>query len=145
MACFTTSPYDTVEEYKLYKRISKNFKCLRTVNEWKAFFEMVDDATKNASKNFGRNVIVNEHKIIMSCLIAYRQKVPLSIGVVDIPYLSDKKHTLSDKLKWINTFAVSGFEITENDWKHASRKYRVNSILPEEIFINTLKKMIESC
>jgi hypothetical protein len=145
MACFTTSPYDTVEEYKLYKKVSKNFKCLRTVNEWNAFFEMVDDAMENASKNFGRNIVVNEHKIIMSCLIAYRQKVPLSIGIVDIPYLSDKKHALSDKLKWINSFVISGFEITENDWKHASRKSRVNSILPEEIFINTLKKMMESC
>lgn len=147
IACISTVPYENPEEFLFYRDVAVRVKCLRTVDDWNCFFKRLDEK-KNNSSVVNKKVEINEHSILYSCLIAYRQKVPLK-GLNDvpavIPFFEQKKLNNTKRLEWINKFASYKDCITESDWDNAKRPARLKYMLPEEYFIGVLKKMMESC
>lgn len=143
IACFTTVPFNDVEEYKLYKSKAKNSLVLRTVSNWNSFFERVS-RTLNGEK---RVAITDYNKrLLQSCVMAVTQGVEVKAlgGKADIPMILDKNISISKKLNWINKFNQGETIFSNNDWRNCKRKDRLYQLLPEEEFLPLLMKMIHS-
>jgi hypothetical protein len=143
VACFDTEAYETPEEFIAFKKIGRSCTVLRTVEDWKQFFNKI--AVKQLSK--GQHITDLEWSKLVSCIMAYRLGIPIGKygnNPVDIPYLSDSNHTVREKIDWINTFNRSKKKFTENTWKDCRKQTRVSQILPEDVFINLLDEMIKA-
>lgn len=116
IAHFDTIPYDTVEEFRLYRRKKKLCDCLRTVSEWETFFLKVDT---NAC---GAVVKDLDWSILQSIIMGYRA------GMWDIPALAGK--TVAEKCAWINKHNTSSRTFKNNDWKNSRRPERQANMLP---------------
>lgn len=127
IAHFDTVPYDTVEEFRLYRAKKKLCDCLRTQADWDMFFLKVDT---NAC---GMNVKDLDWAIIMSIVMGYRA------GKWDIPALNNL--TVSEKCEWINQFNSSKRKFKETDWKNARRPERQVNMLPDSFLISKLTEM----
>ena len=130
IAHFDTIPYDTVEEFRLYRKKKKLCDCLRTQSEWDVFFLKVDT---NAC---GMNVKDLDWSILMSIIMGYRA------GKWDIQALNNL--TVSEKCDWINKFNSSNKKFKETDWKNARRPERQVNMLPDSFLISKLTEMQKS-
>lgn len=127
IAHFDTVPYDTVEEFRLYRRKKKLCDCLRTIEEWDNYFLKIDT---NAS---GMNVKDLDWSILMSIIMGYRG------GKWDIPALNNK--TVVEKCDWINKHNTSKKQFNKNDWKNARRPERQVNMLPMSYLKDKLEEM----
>lgn len=130
IAHFDTIPYDTVEEFRLYRKKKKLVDCLRTQAEWDMFFLKVDT---NAC---GMNVKDLDWAILYSCIMGYRA------GKWDIPALNDK--TVKEKCEWINEHNTSKKQFKETDWKNARRPERQVNMLPDSYLKDKLVELENS-
>lgn len=127
IAHFDTIPYDTVEEFRLYRRKKKLCDCLRTQAEWDVFFLKVDT---NAC---GMNVKDLNWSILMSVIMGYRA------GKWDIPALNGL--TVAEKCEWINKHNDSKKQFKQTDWKNSRRPERQVNMLPDSFIQNKLLEM----
>lgn len=127
LAHFDTIAYDTVEEFRLYRKKKKLCDCLRTQSEWDVFFLKVDT---NAC---GMNVKDLDWSILMSVIMGYRA------GKWDIPALNDK--TVAEKCEWINKHNDSKKVFKVNDWKNSRRPERQVNMLPDSFTHDKLLEM----
>ena len=144
VACFDTEAYETPEEFIFYKQVGRSCTVLRTVDDWKLFFDKI--AVKQLSK--GQHIKDLEWSKLVSCIMVYRLGIPIGIygnNPVDIPYLSDPDHTVQQKVDWINSFNRSKKKFTVNAWKDCRKQTRASQILPESVYIDLLKEMMVSC
>lgn len=135
---FTTVPYDTVEEFLRYREIAKNSKCLRTVEQLKAFFFKIQ--RKQTGKKNKRIVTQDlDWVILMACIRGYRQKL------WDIPYLTNNKLTVQQKCDWINQFNNSTkYKFTRSSWDNCAKKDRTVDDSYHDLIKDMLEKMQNS-
>ena len=119
IANFDTEPFESVAEAKSYHAKRKTCGVLRTMDDWKLFWDKVDcNATgKRILKNGGL-----EWAKLVSCVMGYR------MGVYDIPEM-DKRATVQDKLDWLNSLKLCKREFKLNDWKNARKPERQANML----------------
>ena len=139
IANFTTRPYETVAEYRLYREkrdlctLAKNkgkqtvVSCLRTASDWNTFFLKLDT---NAC---GAIVTDLEWSKVTSVVMGFRA------GRWNIPGLNSG--TVQQKCDFINRHNKSGKPYTATDWKNARRPERQKNMLPDEITVDLLKEM----
>lgn len=127
IAHFDTTPYNTVEEFMLYRKKKELCDCLRTKGEWDLFFVKVDT---NAC---GMNVKDLNWSILMSVIMGYRSQL------WDIPALNGL--SVSDKCAWINSHNDSKRLFKESDWKNSRRPERQVNILPKSFIKDKLIEM----
>lgn len=127
IAHFDTIPYETVDEFRLYRKKKKLCDCLRTQAEWDIFFLKVDT---NAC---GMQVKDLDWSILMSVVMGYRA------GRWSIPALDDL--TVAEKCDWINKHNDSKKKFKETDWKNARRPERQVNMLPTSYIIDKLTEM----
>ncbi len=127
IAHFDTVPYDTVAEFRLYRKKKDLCKCLRTEDEWKSFFLKVDtDGCNGVVKDL-------DWSILISIIMGYRA------GKWDIPALNGK--TVAEKCSWINEHNSSSRKFKESDWKNARRPERQANMLPAEFLKDKLSEL----
>lgn len=130
VACFDTEPYETMEEFDLYRRKAKSCKCLRTMDDWEAFFTKVDaDGT-------GAHVGDDERTILMSVVMGHRA------GKWTIPALENLP-TVAEKVSWVNSHNTSGKPFTVSDWKNCRRADRQEHMLPDAVIADKLHEMMD--
>lgn len=127
IAHFDTIPYNTVEEFRLYRKKKKLCDCLRTQSEWDVFFLKVDT---NAC---GMNVKDLDWSILMSVIMGYRA------GKWDIPALNGL--TVFEKCEWINKHNTSKKQFKQSDWKNSRRPERQVNMLPDSYLLDKLTEM----
>lgn len=127
IAHFDTIPYDTVEEFRLYRKKKKLVECLRTQDEWNLYFLKVDT---NAC---GMNIKDLDWSILMSVIMGYR------MGKWDIPALNSK--TVQEKCDWINTHNTSKKSFKISDWKNSRRPERQVNMLPDSYLLDKLHEL----
>lgn len=130
IAHFDTVPYDSVAEFRLYRKKKELCKCLRTEEEWKSFFLKVDT---NGCSGIVKDL---EWSVLNSVIMGYRA------GKWDIPALEDK--TVSEKCIWINRHNCSSRKFKESDWKNARRPDRQANMLPAEYLTDKILELQNS-
>ena len=141
IANFNTVPFESVEEFRLYRQKKKLVECLRTEKEWTDFFRKVDlNACGNRTKD-------HDWAVLKSCIMGYR------IGKWDIPMLSATKTdengrimpllTVQEKCDWINTHNKTDHQYKINDWKDARKPARIVNMLPDELLKDKLTELME--
>ena len=134
MAHVETEPFVNTEEMLLYRAVRNEMKCLRTVEEWNRFFETVELRKQGITGVM--TTVEHDRQILRSCILGYRA------GMWDIPYLSNKKISLNDKIQWINSFNSStNHPYTKNEWKKAGEKSRQKNIMSYEEVKPLLSRM----
>lgn len=126
---FKTTPFETVEEFREYRRRKKCCKCLRTKTDWDIFFY------KLKNTDFMKQFTDLNRSIIMSIIMGYRA------GKWDIPELSKPGMSVKDKVDFINKFNDGSKKFTENDWKNARRADRQSKMLTDNFLIEKLQEM----
>lgn len=143
IACFETEPFETVEEYKLYKAKAQNSQVLKTESDWRAFFERV-----NRTQTGQKRVAITDYnkRVLQSCVMAVVQGVEITAlgGRAEIDILLHKSVSVAQKLNWINMFNKGKTRFTKNDWRNARRKDRLQQMLPEQEFLPLLLEMLEA-
>jgi predicted Fe-S protein YdhL (DUF1289 family) len=130
MATFTTEPWETVEECLRAREIAREISktgCLRTVDEWGAWHVKYTHGK-------GRRIITAQRAVLMSIVMAHRQ------GIVDIPALTDRSSTVTDKIEWLAQWGLG--TVSEGDWKNARRPERVSQMLPLDALDPYLHRML---
>ena len=134
-----TVPFNDKDEFLLYRDVYKSNSCIRTVAEWKRFFE--DVRTKQTGQRISpHNDDAYQWKILCDCIAAYKA------GLCDIPQLDNPDLKVADKVDWIQSFNKSDTHIfTKKTWDKCSEKKRQKSILPLDILQNTLNLLNSIC
>lgn len=141
IANFNTVPFESVEEFRLYRQKKKLVPCLRTEVEWSEFFRKVDlNACGNRTKD-------HNWAVLKSCIMGFR------IGKWDIPMLSATKTdengrtapllTVQEKCDWINKHNQTDHQYKINDWKDARKPARIVNMLPDELLKDKLVELME--
>ncbi len=128
IAHFDTVAYESVEEFRLYRRKKELCVCLRTLEEWDLFFLKIDT---NAC---GMHVKDLDWAIIVSVVMGYRS------GKFDIPKMDNL--SVADKCAFINTFNDSKRCFKPSDWKNCRRPERQVNMLPDHFLASKLSQMI---
>lgn len=119
IANFDTEPFESVAEAKRYHAKRKLCAVLRTMDDWKIFWDKIDC---NAS---GKRILKNgglEWAKLVSCVMGYR------MGAYDIPEL-DNRESVQDKCDWLNSLNLCKREFKKNDWKNARKPERQANML----------------
>lgn len=127
IAHIETLPYDTIEEFRAYRKKKALCECIRTEDDWFNFFLKIDT---NACGAVVKDI---NWSILSSIIMGYRA------GKWDIPALNNK--TTKERIEWINTHNSSSKKYTENDWKNARRPERQVNMLPLSIIQSKLEEM----
>lgn len=134
IAHIETVPYLDSDELKLYRSVKDSMPCLRTVADWKRFFEAVELKEKGCTR-LPNSDNYNWH-ILCACIIGYKA------GLWDIPYLNTAGLTVADKCKWIDSFNTDKeHTYTKKQWERASEKAVQAKCLPYEVVKDLLSKM----
>ena len=130
IAHFDTTPFRTVEEFRLYRSKKDLTKVLRTKADWDIFWlKLKLKDTKARPRNI-------QWSILYSCIMGYRS------GMWDIPSLNNK--TVEEKCDWINSHNFSGKLFKPSDWKNARRPERQVNMLPHEMIEDKLEELINA-
>ena len=153
VACIRTAPYHDDAEYKLYRLAKKRVPCLRTVDDWERYFDVVDALRAKRSVDDGspearRRIVDLQWSRLMSAVMAFRLQLPIAAygnEIVPIPYLASD-NTLTAKLAFVNAHCPQGSRklMTKTSWDNARRAERQNQILPEREWIDIYKAMVEA-
>lgn len=131
IANFDTEPFESVAEAKLYHSKRKLCAVLRTMDDWKIFWDKLEC---NAN---GKHILKNggiEWAKLVSCVMGYR------MGVYDIPEM-DKRKSVQDKCDWLNSLKLSDREFKKDDWKNARKPERQANMLSRAEIDGFLKYM----
>ena len=71
---------------------------------------------------------------IITLVMGYR------FGFWDIPYLSEKKRCLNEKIDFINSLNKSGKRFGKNDWKNCRRPERKSQMLDKKYITDLLEE-----
>ncbi len=138
IANFETDPYETVDEFLLYKKTAISCAasgCLRTVNDWNKFYVLLENRSfDRKSGQRKRNISDMEWSRIITLVMGYR------FGFWDIPYLSEKKRCLNEKIDFINSLNKSGKRFGKNDWKNCRRPERKSQMLDKKYITDLLEQ-----
>ncbi len=138
IANFDTEPYETVEEFLIYKKTAVACAasgCLRTLNDWNKFFVLLENrSVKRKSGQRKRKILDIEWSRIITLVMGYR------LGFWDIPYLSEKNRCLNEKINFINDLNKSGKKFGKNDWKNCRRQERKSQMLDQKYIMDLLNK-----
>lgn len=128
IANFTTVPFEDVAEFRKYRAKKKLCTVLRTMDDWKLFWDKVDlDAG-------GYRVRDKEWAILNSCIMGHR------CHRWTIPKLDEL--TGQARCDWINTHNTSSKQFTPNDWKNAGRPSRQVNMLPDMLLKEKLEELM---
>ena len=134
IANFSTQPFESIEEYTLYRRKKANCPVLRTMSDWDRFFLSLEAKGCTARK---KN---DAWSILYSCIAGYR------LGMWDIKKLTnDTSLSVQQKCDWINEHSQNARKFTVNDWKNARKPSRANSVLPQCYVQNKLDELNAAC
>lgn len=133
-ACFDTEPFETVEEYREYRKANGAFSCLRTKSEWEMFFLKLEDREAGYKRH-----APDEWTKLMSVIQGYRY------GLWGIPELDACKNVdgvmdLKKALAVINSHNHSNRVFKETAWKNARRPERASQMLQEELIKDLLEE-----
>ena len=130
IATFSTRPFDSAEEFLLYRGAKENCKCLRTMAEWQSFWNKLD------IKVTGSNVKVRdmEWSILFSCVVGHRA------GLWNIPKLDELKGDA--RCGWLNEHNTAEKRFTDMDWKNAGRKDRQKNMLDRSLIEDKLEELM---
>ncbi len=132
VANFSTLPFDSVLEFQTYREVKDYVKCLRTVTDWKIFFEkIVMRGTGAKPRDF-------EWARVNSIVMGHRS------GLWTIPYLQSCDISVEDKCTWISSFCSSNKKFKLSDWKNARRPERQSKMLPRKELEELLSKMMDA-
>ena len=128
IANFTTVPFQTVEEFRLYRQKKDLTKVLRTQADWDIFWMKID------FRGSGHKIRNPEWAILNSCILGHRMKL------YEIPKLSELSG--QERCDWINSHNTSGKLFTPNDWKNAGRPARQVNMLPMDLIKEKLDELM---
>lgn len=131
IACFSTVPFETIEEFQFYRKVKESCRCLRTMSDWEYFWNKLTIKDGN-SKAKPRDM---EWAILNSCITGHRA------GLWNIPMLDKLKGKARND--WIDSHNTSGKKYKDSDWKNAGLKSRQASILPREMLTEKLEELIK--
>ena len=139
IANFDTEPFDTVDEFLLYKKTAQDCAktgCLRTIRDWDKFFVMLENKSLRADGKISTapRIADMEWSRIMTLVMGYR------LGYWDIPYLSDN-HKLDDKISYINGLSNSKKRFTKSNWKDCRKENRAGQMLDKKY----IKDLLLAC
>lgn len=129
MATFGTEPWPTVEDAIRARSIARDMAksgCLRTVAEWQEWH-------LRFAHGKGRRIVTPQRAVLMSLVIAHRQ------GVIEIPWLADRDHTVEEKLSWLSKWGLG--TVSRGDWDNARRPERASQMLPLDMLAPCLDRM----
>jgi len=122
VAHFDTKPFESVEEFRLYRRNKHSSVVLRTVDDWMLFRAKLSSDKKNPK------IKDLEWSKLTSCIRYYRA------GIVDIPTLSlniyNDDWTVKKICDWIQSHNRSKKIFKECNWKDCRKPDRLSSALP---------------
>lgn len=127
IACFSTVPYEDIDEYIRYRDKEEKTGCLRTMDDWKSFLSKLKH---NSISVKPRDL---ERSILFTCIAGHRA------GFWVIPKLDSLQGQERDI--WINKHNTSGHVFGPNDWKNAGRPARKRNLLPLEQIESKLKEL----
>lgn len=131
IANFSTVPFEDVAEFRKYRAKKKLCTVLRTVDDWKLFWDKVDlDAG-------GQRVRDMEWAILNSCIMGHRCHRWI------IPKLDEL--TGQARCDWINKHNTSSKQFKPNDWKNAGRPARQVNMLPDMLLQEKLDELMMDC
>jgi hypothetical protein len=134
IANFCTQPFESVQEYALYRQKKANCPVLRTMSDWDKFFRSLDAKGSTAKK------INDAWSILYSCIAGYR------LGMWEIRKLTeDTSLSVQQKCDWINAHNTSSKKFTLNDWKNARKPSRAHSVLPQSYVQDKLNELNAAC
>ena len=128
LAHFDTVPYETVDEFRLYRQKKALTTVLRTEKDWEIFWQKIDFNAK------GSKIRDKDWAILFSCIMGHRS------GMWTIPSLEDK--SVEEKCEWINRHNESGKKFKPSDWKNARRPERQANMLPKEMIKDKLEELL---
>lgn len=123
---FETKPFDDPGEFASYRQKAKSAKCLRTMEQWTAFFLKIDAPQAKAPR-----ITDSEWRILFDCIAGHRA------GLWVIPKLDELVG--AERNEWISKHSPRPF--TATDWKNAGRSSRQKSILPTELLADKLAEL----
>ena len=130
LAHFDTEPFDSVEEFRLYRAKKELCGVLRTVADWDVFW------AKLAVKDTKAKPRDMDWAILNSCIMGHRA------GHWTIPGLAGK--SVDDKCSWINSHNTSVRKFKPSDWKNARKPERQVNMLPKELIQDKLQELMEA-
>lgn len=130
IAHFDTTPFDTVEEYRIYRAKKELCKVLRTESDWDTFWLKIRlKDTKAQPRDL-------EWSILNSCIMGHRCEL------WNIPGLNDK--SVDEKCAWLNTHNTSSKKFKPTDWKNARRPERQVNMLSMEMIEAKLAELMNA-
>lgn len=129
IACFTTAPFDNVQEFLKFRACKENCRCLRTMADWERFWQ--------SEKLGGSKLKVRDKEwaVLNSCIIGHRA------GFWTIPAVETLRGQA--RTDWINAHNTSTKRWKETDWKNAGRNSRQCDMLPQELLLEKLTELME--
>ena len=135
-ATIETVPFKDKDEYHLYRKIKNDVECLRTVDDWKYFFKLIDAHENGSSRIIPKSSDDLNFKILKDCISGFKA------GKWDIPALSNKSLKVADKVEWIQSFNSSAkHTFTKKIWEKCSERKNQDNLLAFEILKPTLIKL----
>ena len=130
IANFDTVPFESAEEFVVYRRIKENCTVLRTVSDWELFF------FKIAADGSGAKPRDMDWARLNTCVMGHIAKhwvIPgLDVG------------SRQDKCDFINRHNASKKKFTIEDWKAAHKPKRQSTMLPDAMVQELLNELISA-
>jgi len=130
VATFSTLPFESAEEFLLFRAAKENCKCLRTMNDWQTFWFKLDIKETNSNVKI-RDM---EWAVLFSCVVGHRS------GLWTIPMLDELKGDA--RCEWLNEHNTAEKRFTDMDWKNAGRKDRQKNILHRSLIEDKLEELM---
>lgn len=129
---FDTEPFDSLEEYRLYRKVNESFTCLRTKADWDRFYLKLEDRENGYKRH-----APDEWTKLVSVIQGYRFGL-WSLPEVDACRNSDGTMNIKQAIEAINSHNHSSRNFNETAWKNARRPERASQMLPEEMIKDLL-------
>ena len=126
---FETEAFETIEEYVRYRSVRNAVSCLRTQQDWDAFFLKIDAKEDDTSSIM--HITSSQWTILQNCIAGHRA------GLWIIPKLNELSG--ANRNEWISKHSPRPY--TSNDWKNAGRSTRQRNLLPKEILSDKLSEL----
>ena len=131
---FDTEPFETIDEYRLYRRVNETFTCLRTKTDWDLFFLKLND------RKYGyKRQTPDEWTKLMSVMQGYNAKL-WSLPEVDACKNDNGKYDVKKVLEVVNSHNHSSRNFTESSYKNSRKPERASQMLPEEMIKDLLEE-----
>ena len=127
-ANFSTTAYDTIDDFRRFRAVKESFNCLRTKADWDRFYVKLRLPSGTKLPDLERSIV---RSIVTGC----------RVGLWVIDELANADTSVEDKCEWINSKFNLKKPFTKNDWKNSRKPDRVGSILPFDILKDDLMRL----